>query len=245
MQTSEPNQIKHWRISKHILENVNSKVRKLSGLNQWKNTFSTVEWFQNLKDKKSLHFIQFDIVDFYPSITENLLQKSLNYARNFVEISESDENIIFSCKKSILFHDGKPWEKTRNSEFDITQGSYDGAEICELVGLFLLSLLQNFKNSQNLQYSHFQFGLYRDDGLCCVRLSNRQSEQLRQQIYNIFHENDLDVKIEANKRVVDFLDVTFDLQNTTLCSYEEQPSSWNTEKHSEKCQYQVICFIQP
>ena len=72
------------------------------------------------------------------------MQKSLNYARNFVEISESDENIIFSCKKSILFHDGKPWEKTRNSEFDVTQGSFDGAEICELVGLFLLSLLQNF-----------------------------------------------------------------------------------------------------
>ena len=93
------------RISKQILEDVNSKVRKLSGLNQWKNTFATVEWFKNLPSKKSLHFIQFDIVNFYPSITENLLQKSLNYARNFVDINEAEENIKLSCKESILFHD--------------------------------------------------------------------------------------------------------------------------------------------
>ena len=35
-------------------------------------------------------------------------------------------------------------------------GSYDGAEICDLVGLYLLSQLQNLK---------LNIGLYRDDGL--------------------------------------------------------------------------------
>ena len=30
-----------------------------------------------------------------------------------------------------------PWRKIR-SDFDVTMGSFDGAETCELVGLFLL-----------------------------------------------------------------------------------------------------------
>ena len=33
-----------------------------------------------------------------------------------------------------------PWRKIR-SDFGVTMGSFDGAESCELVGLFLLSQL--------------------------------------------------------------------------------------------------------
>ena len=45
-----------------------------------------------------------------------------------------------------------PWRKIR-SGFDVTIGSFDGAETCELVGMFLLSHL------------YVNVGLYRDDGL--------------------------------------------------------------------------------
>ena len=37
-------------------------------------------------------------------------------------------------------------------------GSYDGAEVCELSGIFMLSLIGN-------KYSPNNIGLYRDDGL--------------------------------------------------------------------------------
>ena len=40
--------------------------------------------------------------------------------------------------------------------FDVTMGSYDGAETCELVGLFLLN---------EIRKRHNNFGLYRDDEL--------------------------------------------------------------------------------
>ena len=33
--------------------------------------------------------------------------------------------------------------KKDNSDFDVTVGSNDGAEVCELVGLYLLNLLTN------------------------------------------------------------------------------------------------------
>ena len=37
-------------------------------------------------------------------------------------------------------------------------GCYDGAEVCELVGTYILNKLENVTNKKNI-------GLYRDDGL--------------------------------------------------------------------------------
>ena len=45
-------------------------------------------------EQKSRHsFISFDIVDFYPSISENLLEQALSWASSLTEIS--DEDILF------------------------------------------------------------------------------------------------------------------------------------------------------
>ena len=51
-------------------------------------------------------------------------------------------NIIIHAKNSILIHKHIPWQWKGNATFDVTMGSYDGAETCELVGSFLLSQLQ-------------------------------------------------------------------------------------------------------
>ena len=60
-----------------------------------------------------------------------------------------------------MFSKNKPREKTIiELLFDITMRSYDGAEICELVGLYILSILGNVYEFQNV-------GLYRDNGLAC------------------------------------------------------------------------------
>ena len=50
-------------------------------------------------------------------------------------------------------------------------GSYDGAEVCELIGIFMLSLIGNIYNRNNM-------GLYRDDGLAVFKnISSPQSEK--------------------------------------------------------------------
>ena len=67
-------------------------------------------------------------------------------------------SIIKHARKSVLFNDGKHWtKKDSNSLFDVTMSSYDGAEICELVGLFILNKLGQKFGKENI-------GLYRDDG---------------------------------------------------------------------------------
>ena len=58
-------------------------------------------------------------------------------------------------KKSILLHNGSPWVKKDNDGMlDATMRSFDGAELCELVGLFILNDLANKYGTNNI-------GLYR------------------------------------------------------------------------------------
>ena len=48
----------------------------------------------------------------------------------------------------ILFDKTSVWVKKDNPDFDVTMGSYDGAEVYELVGLYLLNLLSNVRKTQ-------------------------------------------------------------------------------------------------
>ena len=98
-----PTKTEIGRISKQKLAKINSIVRGKSGLNQWTSTEQVIKWFINIDNKEGTVFIQYDVCDFYSSITEELINKSLDYASTFVEISESDRNIILQCKKSFLF----------------------------------------------------------------------------------------------------------------------------------------------
>ena len=84
-------------------------------------------------------------------------------------------------------------------------GSYDGAEICKLVGLFILNHLGKTFGKENI-------GLYRDDGLAIIK--NRSAclaDKTTKEVHKVFEQFYLKITAEANLHVVNFLDVTFDL----------------------------------
>ena len=118
-----------------------SNSKTLQNLTNGKNDSEVINWFINQKQKHSKNFVQWDIDSFYPSINEDLLQEALDWAETLVDISENDKKLIFQTKKSLLFNEGQPWIKKGDKHFDNTMGSFDGAEICELIGLFLLHKL--------------------------------------------------------------------------------------------------------
>ena len=69
------------------------------------------------------------------------------------------------ARKSLLFNNNRTWAKRNSTNlFGVSMGSYDGAEICELVGLFILSELQK-RFGTNI-------GLYRDDGLAAINTTS-------------------------------------------------------------------------
>ena len=48
------------------------------------------------------------------------------------DISKEKIKIILQTKKAFLFSDGKPWIKKGRKQFDVTMGSWDGAEVADL-----------------------------------------------------------------------------------------------------------------
>ena len=68
------------KVSKQLLDRINLKIIANIGVNQWKNTTSVLTWFNNIPNKDQYSFIAFDVVDFYPSISINLLNAALDFA---------------------------------------------------------------------------------------------------------------------------------------------------------------------
>ena len=120
--------------------------------------------------------------------------KAIEHANVYTSITQQELDIILHARKSLLFFQNKPWERTINeSLFDITMGSYNGTEICELIGLYILSFLGEVYEIQNV-------GLYRDDGLACLRkISGPASDKIRKDMIRTFLENfDLKITITTN-----------------------------------------------
>ena len=109
-----------------------------------------------------------------------------------------------STKKNLLYSEGDPWIKKGEGEpWDVTMGSWDGAEVCDLIGLYSLSKCQDLG---------LNLGLYRDDGLAECRKRPQQVENVKKKLCQIFRDMGLKISIEANKKIVNFLDITLDLQ---------------------------------
>ena len=124
-------------ISKAILDTANKNIREAMGLNQWRNTDTVIDWFKSIRNKHLCKFVVFDIREFYPSITENLLKKALTFAEAHAHLSDDDKAIIHHARKSLLFNDQQTWIKRDSGLFDVTMGAHDRAEVCELVGNYL------------------------------------------------------------------------------------------------------------
>ena len=122
-------------------------------------------------------FIQFDIEKFYPPITKHLMLKPIEHAKLYTSITQQQLDVILHTRKSSLFSKDKSRDKTINeSLFDITMRRYDGAKICELLGLYILSILGKVYGIQNV-------GLYQDDGLACLhKISGPVSDKTRKDI---------------------------------------------------------------
>ena len=92
------------------------------------------------------------------------------------------------------------WKTQRTELFHVTMG-WDGAETCELVGLYILSIIKA-KHGNNIW-------LYRDDGLDAFEATPQEVERIKKVFFIIFKDNGLKITVEANLSTVNFVDVTF------------------------------------
>ena len=206
------------KISKQYLENINKTVKEKTKVKQWRNTQEVLDWFNQMENKKDKEFINMDIVDFYPSITEKTLNKSLNFAKKHTDISQEKLKTIKHARQTILFdNNNETWTKRENSKFDVSMGSNDSAEICEIVGLYLLNEIRN-------KIKEIEFGLYRDDGLGTYSklMTGPERSKLEKNMRKIFKDNGFKITIKTGIKQVAFLDVNLNLTTEQHKPYRKE-----------------------
>ena len=92
-------------------------------------------------------------------------------------------------------------------------GSYDGAEVCELVGSYILSHLAPLCDNQ--------VGLYHDDGIALLKASPRDIENTKKAFHGLFRRFNLKITIDPGTKIINFLDVTLDLTNQSYRPYHK------------------------
>ena len=159
-------------------------------------------------------FLAFVVIEFYPSISIELLTEALQFASEYVTITDNERHIILQAKSSILYSYGEPWgKKTSSNLFHVTMGSYDGAESCELVGTYLLHKIKEKCGST------CDFRLYRDDSLWISKAPPRQTELIKKDLCGIFRNCGPKITIETNQKTLNFLDVALNLSNGKYMAY--------------------------
>ena len=156
-------------------------------------------------------------MDFYPSITEQLFNQALDFAAQYATISPQDREVILHARKSMLFGQGKEWMKKGTGLFDITMGCFDGTEVCQLVGTFVLATLSKKIPSSDIGISEMTvselFGTCLDP-----RLTGSGS---RKDVMRIFEELGLRITLQINLKVADFLDVALNPNSESYYPYRE------------------------
>ena len=100
--------------------------------------------------------------------------------------------------------------------------SFEGAEVCELVGLYIQSKIEKILPKSN-------FGLYRDDELALLgNLNGQETEKVRKNIIGVFKGIGFSLEIETILKEVDFLDVLLNLRNETYRPYKSQTTGFFT-----------------
>ena len=110
-------------------------------------------------------------------------------------------------------------------------GSYDGAELTDLVGLYILHKLKQ-------TVPEIDFGLYRDDGLGIHRrIPATRLNKIIKTIKGLFNEMGLEITVEKDLTKVNFLDITLDLSEETFEQYRkpnDKPNYVNVESNHPK-----------
>ena len=218
-------------VSKKLLEKFIKQIKTNSGHNLWKSSAEVLNWFSQTNTASNARFLKFDICEFYPSISSALLNKALHFARSYINITEDEEEIIKLSKEALLFSNNNCWEKKNNPEFDVTMGSYDGAETAELIGLYLLSKISRIIPNANL-------GLYRDDSLALIPNANGPMlDRTRKQLHELFKEEGLKITVDICGGQVDFLDIILDADQKSHRPYKkpnDTPLYINTQSNHPK-----------
>ena len=117
-----------------------------------------------------------------------------------------------------LLHDnkGNTWTKKEiKKQFDVSMGAFDGAEVCELIGLCIISTI-----NEGIKFE--SIGPYRDDGLAVLKsATGSESERMRKRLIKTFQDNDLSITSQTDITSANFLDIALNLTTESYKPYRK------------------------
>ena len=85
-------------VSEWILDNINGTLKEKLDVTLWKNSAAVIEWFWSIEMKESCTFTDFDIIEVYPTISEDLLNRAtctyILFAEEHIMITNEEVDII-------------------------------------------------------------------------------------------------------------------------------------------------------
>lgn len=121
------------------------------------------------------------------------LSEALLFAKDVVNL-KPDGSMVVKCGSKIP-----------SGYFGAPQGLYDGVEILELIGIYMLSKINKTVHIDNHR-------IYHNDSLMAVPNNNRKkNNSIRKKLHQVFKEMDFDITVKINKKVVQFLDTELNL----------------------------------
>ena len=101
----------------------------------------------------------------------------------------------------------------------MTTGSYDGTEVCELVGFYLLRKLTRVIGTKNVRF-------YWDDSLAVIhQASGPKMNRIKKEIIALYKSERLSITTDPNLIETDFLDVSLNLEMENFSPYRKPNSS--------------------
>ena len=145
--------------------------------------------------------------------------RSLIPAREYTEVTEEEIEIILTSMKTVLSDNRRSWVKSHVDNFDVPMGGLWFGSGSRLSG----DLYPRYAGSYcQLQ----QVGLYRYDAIIYIPDSNGpKTSSIQKKIVRAFKLLGFRIQIALNLKIVDFLDVTLNLNNGTLKHFSKNDSA--------------------
>ena len=157
---------------------------------------------------------------------------------------EQDKSMLDNAAKSILVNKEEIWTKQSTSEkiyelFDITMVSKHGAEISELVGLYILQGLKQTLPDKII-------GIYRDDGLVDIdkSTSNVEVEKIKKELHKFAKSIEIKIVFENPAFQINFPDLNLNLKQHSFFSYRKPNNRINYVNSSSNHPLVILKQIQ-
>ena len=109
--------------------------------------------FARLNVTSKCFFIQFNVIEFYPSIKEKNLKEGIVFAKQHMDIAEKNLRIVKYCRNSLLYHEMKHEKKNQRAALILRWEATMALKSVNLLEFIIYHSLHIFYHEKSVVYT--------------------------------------------------------------------------------------------